>query len=69
MHVQIILMSYPRKTYHIPSPSQEISSGPEQLRLPGELLMYICLTKPQKSRKQNGITAFLSTDPGQLTCS
>ena len=73
MHVQIILMSYHLKTYHIPSRSQAFSPGPEQLLLPGELLMYICLTKPQNTRKQNGNYGISNHDPedawAKLTCS
>jgi len=67
-----ILMSYQDKSYHLPSPEvKRFLLGTEVL--PGELLMYIYLTKPQNTRKQNGITGFSSHDPesawAKLTCS
>ena len=63
---RILSMSYQDRAYPIPSPEVKLFlSGPEQLLLPGELLMYICLTKPQNTRKQNGITALHRTFPEQ----
>ena len=62
MNVQNSLNELPAEAYHLPSPSQAFSSG-TQLLLPGELLMYICLTKPQNTRKQNGITGLHRTLP------
>lgn len=57
---RILSMSYQKTAYPIPSPEvKRFLSGP-QLLLPGTLLMYICLTKPQNTRKQNGNTGFSS---------
>jgi len=61
---RISLNELPKQSLSYPIPrSQAFSSGPQgaQEAARPDPDIYICLTKPQKSRKQNGITGFPTT--------
>ena len=63
MNVQNSLNELPGHSLSYPIPRSQAFSSGTQLLLPGELLMYICLTKPQNTRKQNGITGLHRSSP------
>jgi hypothetical protein len=62
---RILSMSYQDRAYPIPSPEVKRFLQDQKGQRPRQILIYIYiyLTKPQKSRKQNGITGFPSHDP------